>query len=347
MPETCDICNASDSMAPLLEVSLLGIIPAWVHQCGSCGFRQVRPRLKREILSLIYPGEYFDSDGNIGYSDFSRQAQRSQRVAYFFAKKMRRRVSQDAKLLEIGCALGFLLHALRNYTSWQVQGLDVAPFASYFAGKMYGMDVKCGTLQEAHFPDGYFDLIIQKDLLEHVTHPRDHMLESSRVLKKGGYLWLITPNGKADIRPLQRTARKIRHTGMDALPLLGQGHLSFFSRNHLMRLFSETGFDRISMRNISIRRGLRAMGYLPWSERSFRSIHREDISPPITENQSDIGEDRFEKLYEQIAKNIRLRYRPIRGRPIYFYQRRLLQSMDRLPGWATVGLDFEFLLRKR
>lgn len=89
------------------------------------------------------------------------------------------------------------------------------------------------------------------------------------------------------------------------------------------------------------------MGYLPWSERSFRSIHREDISPPITENQSDIGEDRFEKLYEQIAKNIRLRYRPIRGRPIYFYQRRLLQSMDRLPGWATVGLDFEFLLRKR
>jgi len=254
-------------MAPMLEVCLLGFTTAWVYECGSCGFRQIRPRLARETLSLIYPGEYFDSDCNIGYSDFSRQAQRSQRVAFFFAKKMRHRVPPEAKLLEIGSALGFLLHALRNYTSWQVQGLDVAPFASYFAGKMYGMDVKCGTLQEVRFPDENFDIVIQKDLLEHVIHPREHMLESNRRMKKGGYLWLITPNGKADIRPLHRAARKIRNEGMDALPLLGQGHLSFFSRNHLMRLFSETGFDCISIRNISIRRGLRALGYMPWDQR--------------------------------------------------------------------------------
>jgi len=267
-------------MAPMLEVCLLGFTTAWVHECGSCGFRQIRPRLAREILSLIYPGEYFDSDCNIGYSDFSRQAQRSQRVAFFFAKKMRHRVPPEAKLLEIGSALGFLLHALRDYTSWQVQGLDVAPFASYFAGKMYDMDVKCGTLQEARFPDENFDIIIQKDLLEHVTHPLEHMLESNRIMKKGGYLWLITPNGKADIRPLQRAARKIRNAGMDALPLLGQGHLSFFSRNHLMRLFSETGFHCISMRNISIRRGLRALGYMPWNKRSFSMIHRKDTSRP-------------------------------------------------------------------
>jgi len=334
-------------MAPLLEVSLLGITTAWVHRCGTCGFRQIRPRLTRETLSLIYPGEYFDSAGNIGYSDFGRQAQRSQRVAYFLAKRMRRIVPPRAKLLEVGCALGFVLHGLVKYTSWQVQGLDVSPFASYFAEKKYALDVASGTLQEARFPDSNFDFIIQKDLLEHVTHPREHMLETNRILKKGGYLWLITPNGKADIRPLQRAARKIRHTGTDALPLLGQGHLSFFSRNHLMRLFSETGFNCISMRNISIRRGLNALGYLPWSKRSFSTIHRIDTSRPVQGSQSDIGEDRFEKLYEQIEKDIRRRYRPMRSRPIYFYQRRLLQSIGRLPGWATIGLDFEFLLRKR
>ena len=94
---------------------------------------------------------------------------------------------------------------------------------------MYGVNVVCGTLQEACFPEENFDFIIQKDLLEHVTHPREHMLESNRILKKGGYLWLITPNGDADIRPLQRAARSIRNAGADALPLLGQGHLSFCS----------------------------------------------------------------------------------------------------------------------
>ena len=101
MPETCDICNASESMEPLLEASLLGITAAWVYKCGYCGFRQIRPRLQRETLSRIYPGEYFDSEGSIGYSDFGRQAQRSQRAAYFLAKKMRRLLPPEAKILEM------------------------------------------------------------------------------------------------------------------------------------------------------------------------------------------------------------------------------------------------------
>ncbi|MBN2320242.1 MAG: class I SAM-dependent methyltransferase [Acidobacteria bacterium] len=347
MPETCDICNTPDSMSPLLETSLLGITTAWVHQCKSCGFRQIRPRLDRETLSLIYPGDYFHSERDFGYRDFSRQAQRSLRIAYFLSRKMQRPLPPKARLLEIGCALGFLLHALEKYTSWRVQGLDVSPFASYFAGKMYGVPVECGTLEEARFPDRHFDFIIQKDLLEHVTHPREHMMESNRILKSGGYLWLITPNGEANIRPLQHAARKIRDAGMDALPLLGQGHLSFFSRNHLMRLFSETGFDCISMRNISIRRGLRALGYLPRGNRSFSTICRKDISLPAKANKGAVKEDGFEKLYEQIARDIKRRYSPIRSRPFYFHQRRLLQSIGRLPGWATIGLDFECLLRKR
>ena len=347
MSETCDICNAPDSMHPLLEMSLLGITAAWVQQCESCGFRQIRPRLTRETLSLIYPGEYFDSAGTIGYSDFSRQEQRYQRLAYFLAKKMRRLLPPEAKLLEIGCALGFLLHGLERYTSWNIQGLDISSFASFFAAKMYGMHVACGTLQEVRFPDSNFDFIIQKDLLEHVPHPRMHMLETNRVLKKGGYLWLITPNGEANIRPLQRAAHKIHKTGTDALPLLGQGHLSFFSKNHLTRLFSETGFDCISMRNISIRRGFRALGFLPGGNRSFSTILRKDISMPAPGNQPAIDQDRYQRLYEQIAQDINRHYNPIRSRILYFYYRRLLQSTGRLPGWATLGLDFEFLLRKR
>ncbi|MBN2243154.1 MAG: class I SAM-dependent methyltransferase [Acidobacteria bacterium] len=347
MPETCDICSSPDSMYPLLETSLLGITSAWIHRCASCGFRQIRPRLDRETLSLIYPGEYFHSEGGTGYRDFSRQAQRSLRLAYFLAGKMRRLVPPEARLLEIGCALGFLLQGLEKYTPWQVEGLDVSPFAAYFAGRMYGVPVTCGTLEEARFPDRHFDFIIQKDLLEHVTHPREHMRESNRILKSGGYLWLITPNGKANIRPLERAARKIREAGADALPLLGQGHLSFFSKNHLLRLFSETGFDCVSMRNISIRRGLRALGFLPGRNRCAAAILRQNISRPSPDAGSGAGSGRFGMLYERIAREIHRRYRPFRSRPLYFRQRGLLQATGRLPAWATVGLDFECLLRKR
>jgi SAM-dependent methyltransferase len=283
----------------------------------------------------------------MGYSDFSRQSQRYQRVAYFLAKRIRRLAPPGGKLLEIGCALGFLLNALKKYTPLDIRGLDVSPFASYFADRMYGIPVDCSALEDANYPDSSFDFIIQKDLLEHVLDPRKHMMESNRILKKGGCLWLITPNGETNIRPLQRAARMSRESGRDELPLIGQGHLSFFSRDHLARLFAETGFECLSVRNISIRRGLRALGLLPFSNSASATIERSKISAPDRTEPSRNDEEYFPKLYEQIAREIKRNHRPLRSRPLYFYQRQFFQALDRLPGCFSIGLDYEFLLRKR
>lgn len=353
MPESCDICK-SDSMEPSLEVSLLGLLAVWVHQCTVCGFRQIRPRLTREELERIYPDQYFDSAEAMGYSDYDRQAQRYERVAYFLAKRIRRLVPPHGRLLEVGCALGFLLHAIRGYTSLHVQGLDVSPFAAYFARRMYGLDVACGTLEEAGYPEAHFDFMIQKDLLEHVTHPREHLLESARILKQGGYMWLITPNGEANLRPLQTLSRQSRDAGKDELPLMEQGHLSFFSKDHLLRLFFEAGFECVSMRNISIRRGLRALGILPRKKKTLKTIKRSDIRSPGESREPEpsqgadpgVPEDRFQRLYAQVSREVEARRSPIRSWVPYFYQRELSQVLDRLPGPWSIGLDFEFLLRK-
>lgn len=337
-----------------MEVSLLGLLAVWVHRCKVCGFRQIRPRLTRQELAVVYPDQYFDSAEEMGYSDYDRQAQRYERVAYFLSKRVSRLVPPGGRLLEVGCALGFLLHALQRYTSLGVQGLDVSPFAAYFARKMYGLDVACGTLKEARYPGDHFDFMIQKDLLEHVTHPREHLLESRRILKRGGYIWLVTPNGEANLRPLQYLSRVSKDAGRDELPLMEQGHLSFFSREHLLRLFFETGFECVSLRNISIRRGLRALGILPRKKKTLKTVKRSDIHYPAPSKGSKPAqgegtgdpESRFHRLYAQVSREIEARRRPIRSRVPYFYQRELLLMLDRLPGPCTIGLDFEFLLRK-
>jgi SAM-dependent methyltransferase len=86
---------------------------------------------------------------------------------------------------------------------------------------------RSATLEDAAYPEGAFDLVIQKDLLEHVSHPRRHLLETRRVLRPGGALWLITPNGEANLRPLLTIAQTDGPSGEKTLPLLDQGHLSF------------------------------------------------------------------------------------------------------------------------
>ena len=127
-----------------------------------------------------------------------------------------------------------------------------------------------------------------------------------------------------------------------------------------MRLFFETGFECVSISNISIRRGLRALGILPRKKKTLKTIKRSDIHPPGPSQGAEPAHDaeqtrgkgpddpdtHFQGLYAQVSREIEARRSPIRSWVPYFYQRELLLMLDRLPGPCTIGLDFEFLLRK-
>ena len=226
MADPCDVCGAAGGMRPLLEAGLHGVGAVWIRQCAGCGFRQVRPRLPPAALDALYGADYFDSASAHGFAGYARQRQRYERDAYFLARELRR-IAPAGRFLEVGSALGFLLAALDPLTGWEVEGVEVSRFGAWYARDRFGAAVHRGTLEEAGLPSDAFDYVLQKDLLEHVTHPRRHLEETRRIMRRGGRLRVVTPNGEADLRPLCRTAAARES---DELPLLGQGHLSFFSR---------------------------------------------------------------------------------------------------------------------
>ncbi len=353
MKETCDICRASDAMRPILDVSLSGVMDASVCECGQCGFRQVRPRLQRHELSILYPADYFDSASHVGFRDYHRQQQRAEREAFFLAKRLKR-IAPTGRLLEVGCALGFLLDGVRRFSNWTVMGVDVSEFGIYFARKRFGLDAICGTLEEVGFEDESFDFIVQKDLLEHVPDPRALLAETRRILKPGGRLWLITPNGEANIRPLQKIARRIQQNGQDLLPRLDQGHISFFQFRHLESLFAEFGFKRVRAASVGVRRGLRAMGIVPMKEKHFitgpRGNARHMDSPEketLVDYTGDVGGPAMQRLYDRICAEIEASNKPLRSKPAYFRFRQMSMKLDELPRFLSWANDFEFLLVKK
>ena len=240
------------------------------------------------------------------------------------------------RVLEVGCALGFLLAALRD-AGYRVNGVDASAFAAFYAQSRFDLPVACGTLETAGFDDATFDLVVQKDLLEHVGDPRTHLVETSRVMRPGAELWLVTPNGEANLRPLasQASASDLE------VPLLSQGHLSFFSERHLRTLFSECGFEVTSARTIGVRRGLRALGWLPGQRRFADRVARGAVASAITH---DAGG--HESLARLIDKDVVSRRRWIRGWPPYFWIHRLSKRLDTLPATTGVGYDFEYWLRR-
>ena len=345
--ELCDICNAHESLQPYLMVSLAGVFDAQIWECERCGFRQVRPRVTLEELRALYSRDYFDPAADIGFKDYARQQQRYEREGYFLAKKLRR-VARTGRLLEVGFGLGFLLESLKRHTSWEVEGIDVAQFGIWFARRKYGLNVKCMTLEEANYPSNTFDFVIQKDLLEHVLRPREHLIETCRIMRPGGLLWLTTPNGKANLKPLRDLADSLSSSADALLPLLDQGHLSFFLRDNLLKLVSECGFKCLRFRNIGIKRGLRSLGLLPRKRTQRRTAPKGKpcgamsvkTSPSIQNNKG------YGKLYERFETEIERCHKPPQSWLPYYYYRHFLKSFSFLPSPFTLGNDFDLILKK-
>ncbi len=344
--DPCDICGATGSMTQLVEAELPGVGPAWIHACRDCGFRQVRPRLTPAALDAMYGADYFDASSGHGFAEYARQRQRYERDAFFLARDLRALRPGGGRLLEVGSALGFLLASLAQFGDWQVEGVEVSRFGAWYARDRFGAAVHHGTLEDAAFASESFDYVVQKDLLEHVTHPRRHLQETARILRAGGRLRLITPNGEADIRLLRRAAASARG---DEVPLLGQGHLSFFTRPQLLRLLQETGFRLLRLRAIGLRRGLRALGAIPgWHSRAPLAS-RASFAPAGAVRAPAAGESTGTdtETAARVDAEIARRHRAVRGWRPYWRYRRALKRLDALPPPFDLGQDFELLLEKR
>lgn len=342
--DPCDVCGADGGMTPLVEAGLPGVGPVRIHRCGGCGVRQVRPRLPPAALDALYGADYFDPGSAHGFAGYARQRQRYERDAFFLARELRR-LAPAGRFLEVGSALGFLLASLAPVTRWTVEGVEVSAFGAWYARGRFGARVHRGTLEEAGLPAGAFDYVLQKDLLEHVTHPRRHLEETRRIMRPGARLRVVTPNGEADLRPLLRAAVE---SAADVLPVLGQGHLSFFSRGQLLRLFAEAGFRVLHLRSIGIRRGLQALGVLPGRRRRAALVPRAALAPRDRgATAGEAGPDGWETRAARLDAEIAARHRRLRSRPPYFHYRRLMKQLGVLPGALAVGQDFDLLVEKR
>jgi len=97
------------------------------------------------------------------------------------------------KILEIGCGSGEIA---RKYIHPYCESLIASDIAKRFEGGKIADDIPFQIEDALHlsFDDEIFDGVISKDVIEHITNDEFFIAESLRVLKKGGVLFLTTPN---------------------------------------------------------------------------------------------------------------------------------------------------------
>ncbi len=126
--------------------------------------------------------DYFDNpDLGIGYGGYRYDGRYAPSAAAFMAHYG---LGASARILEIGCAKGFVLVEFANLGA-QVCGLDASPYAVTHGHEAVRDRLLVGDVAALPFADQSFDLVIGKEILPHIeqTHLDRALAECGRVAR--------------------------------------------------------------------------------------------------------------------------------------------------------------------
>lgn len=141
-------------------------------------------------FSQIYDKKYFTGKSSFfykfgGYRNATRVWEARLKVLLKYKKR--------GKLLDIGCALGFMHEPFSKH--FEMHGIDCSVYAIEEARKNFKGVFKVHNVEKPFpFKSNTFDVITYMDVLEHLNHPDKMIRNSRKVMKNGGILFLTTPN---------------------------------------------------------------------------------------------------------------------------------------------------------
>jgi len=143
---------------------------------------------------------------------------------------------KTGKILDIGCGYGYFMEVAKE-KGWEVHGLEISEEAVAVCTEK-GLHVKSGALENVNFESESFDVIISIEMIEHLSFPKQFVEKSYDWLRKGGMVYLTTPNFNA----FWRYRLKEQYDVIEY-----PNHLSYFTTKTLKNVFVDQGFKYLDI----------------------------------------------------------------------------------------------------
>lgn len=153
-------------------------------------------------------------------------------------------------MLDVGCGPGiFLVEAKKR--GWKVYGTE---YTDKQVEYLNDRDIKTfkGKLTDEAFEPDFFDVIISSEVIEHINNPLEEMQHFNRLLRKGGLVYITTPNFNAIERYLLKGDYEI---------IEYPNHLCYYTKSTMDLLLQQQGFKKwkLTTTGISIARVKRSL----------------------------------------------------------------------------------------
>lgn len=196
-----------------------------IVQCRRCGLVYANPRypqssLLEEYEQVVDPLYEQERQGRV--LTFQRHLEPIEQMV---------KDHKGKRIIDVGAYTGVFVE-LAQQRGWDAYGTELSQWAARLC-RDRGLKVKTGTLEQAEFPDNWFDVATSWDVVEHLNDPRSHLQEIHRVLKPGGLVAIHTIDIDAPFAKLMGAR----------WPWLMEMHIVYFSRRTLARMLHTVGFD--------------------------------------------------------------------------------------------------------
>lgn len=162
-----------------------------VRLCPACGLASTQPQLRPDQFAVYYPESYsaYAKPPSRRRSQVDR-ARIELMLRFGPYRRLYRR--PPGRLLDVGCGTGTLAEAFARH-GWSAAGVEPSNAACAHAAAR-GIDVHCGTLDDAPFSEASFDAIVFNHSLEHIPDPARALRRAAQLLRAGGMLAVGVPN---------------------------------------------------------------------------------------------------------------------------------------------------------
>ena len=221
----CTLCgNSSVSAFKVNDYNIL--------KCTSCNHYFTQLKISTEEVKNIYSDNYFFGGGD-GYPDYTLEKDMLIRKGEYYSKKIEKFI-KSGKVLDIGCASGFIIKGFEN-KGWKATGIEPNASMSEYGRDLLGLDIRQGTIEEVKLTEKY-DLILMIQVIAHLFDLNASMKNVYKHLKPGGYLLIETWNRSS------LTAALFGKLWHEYSP---PGTLNFFDKRNLLIFLKKYNFQHI------------------------------------------------------------------------------------------------------
>lgn len=178
---------------------------------------------------------------------------------------------KNGKILDVGCGIGYFLDVAKK-RGWEVYGTEYTDEAINIC-KNKGINMKEGKLNPGNYNLEEFDIITSFEVLEHINNPIEEISNFNQLLRKGGLVYLTTPNFNSFSRYYLKSNYNV---------ITYPEHLSYYTPKTLKYLFKKLKFKvlkiettGVSVTRIKTSKGLSNQAFI--SEKSDDEVLRNKI----------------------------------------------------------------------